>query len=110
MVCTALRRHGFTVESAQDGIEALEMLKAADYDLLVLDLMMPRLDGFGVLEKMDDTGAPHPRILILTAAAPSILAQLPRERVNAVLTKPFDIAALIGTARALAAEAPTTSD
>ena len=110
MVCTALRRHGFAAVSAQDGIEALAMLHAADYDLLLLDLMMPRLDGFGVLEKIDDTAAPHPKILIMTAAVPSILGQLPRERVNAVLTKPFDIATLIATARAVAADTHTISD
>ena len=110
MVCTALRRHGFTVENAQDGIEALAMLEAAAYDLLVLDLMMPRLDGFGVLQKIDDAAGQHPKILILTAAVPSILEQLPRERVNAVLTKPFDIAALIATARAVAGDASGISD
>ena len=110
MVCTVLRRHGFTVGSAQDGIEALEMLRVADYDLLVLDLMMPRLDGFGVLEKIDETAAARPKILILTAAVPSILEQVPRERVNAVLTKPFDIAALIATARAVAGHTPDASE
>jgi len=110
MVCVALRRHGFTVESAQDGIEALAMLQTGAYDLLVLDLMMPRLDGFGVLQKIDDAAGQHPKILILTAAVPSILEQLPRERVNAVLTKPFDIAALIATARAVAGDASGISD
>jgi len=110
MVCTALRRHGFTVSGAQHGVEALAMLHAAAYDLLVLGLMMPRLDGFGVLEAIDGTAAAHLKILILTAAVPSVLERLPRERVHAVLAKPFDIATLIATARAAVAGTRVTSD
>lgn len=43
---------GYEVYSARDGIEALEILKSAQIDLAVLDVMMPRLDGFNLLRKM----------------------------------------------------------
>ncbi|HEY2012883.1 MAG TPA: response regulator [Bryobacteraceae bacterium] len=47
-----LEREGHRVSEAANGIEALEMLAAGEYDLLLLDLMMPELDGFGVLAKL----------------------------------------------------------
>ena len=113
MVRKALERHGFAVDTANDGVEALTRLEAGAYDLLVLDLMMPRLDGFGVLERLDDAetsaGSRPPKILIMTAAAPSILQRLPQERVAAILTKPFDIAVLIESAKMLSAVARDAS-
>lgn len=47
-----LDNSGFTSEIAKDGVEAMEMLQLNKYDLVLLDLMMPNLDGFGVLEGM----------------------------------------------------------
>lgn len=43
---------GFEVEVAEDGEEALAMIKAKNFDLMLLDLMMPKVDGFGVLEEL----------------------------------------------------------
>lgn len=106
MVKKALERHGFVVDTASDGVEALAKLEQGAYGLLVLDLMMPRLDGFGVLERLEvaaDTAGDGrmPKILIMTAAAPSILHKLPQDRVAAILTKPFDISLLIENAKSL---------
>ena len=103
MVMKALERHGFAVETANDGVDALAKLEVGAYDLLVLDLMMPRLDGFGVLERLAASERATPKILIMTAAAPSILKKLPMERVSGILTKPFDISLLVDSARALSA-------
>ncbi len=47
-----LSRRGHEVATAIDGIDALEQLEAGQYDLVLLDIMMPRLDGYGVLEQM----------------------------------------------------------
>lgn len=109
MVRKVLERQGFTVETANDGIEALEKLEQAVYDVLVLDLMMPRLDGFGVLDRLEgsagSTDRPTPKILVMTAAAPSLLQKLPPGRVAAVLAKPFDIAKLLENAELLSAAA-----
>ena len=107
MVRKALERHGFVVDTANDGVDALVKLEEGTYELLVLDLMMPRLDGFGVLDhleesEMDGENRP-PKILIMTAAAPSILQKLPQERVDAILMKPFDISLLIERAKLLSA-------
>lgn len=100
LVARALEKKGFTVDSAVDGVEALQKLSDGAYDLLVLDLMMPRLDGLGVIEQLAQTDRP-PKVLIMTAASPSILYQIPRERVAGIITKPFDLGSLVESAEKL---------
>jgi len=99
LITKALEKHGFSVDSAVDGVDALHKLERSTYDLMVLDVMMPRLDGFGVIEKI--SGPKAPKVLIMTAASPAVLKQLPRDRVAGVITKPFDISELIDSARNL---------
>jgi OmpR family response regulator RpaB len=65
-----LESQGYQVVTARDGIEGLAVLKAENPDLMILDLMMPKLDGFGVCKELQDPrwskykGTP---ILILTS-------------------------------------------
>jgi len=47
-----LERRGYQVVTAQDGIEGLAYLRAEKPDLMILDLMMPKMDGFGVLKEL----------------------------------------------------------
>src|SRR3569623_154572 len=61
-----LRGAGFTVDAAADGIEAKGFLAGYDYDLVVLDLMLPRLDGLGALRTLP-AGGRRPRVLVLSA-------------------------------------------
>lgn len=61
-----LRGAGFTVDAAADGVEACGFLAAYEYELVVLDLMMPRLDGLGVLRSLP-AGGRRPRVLVLSA-------------------------------------------
>jgi len=59
-VCRLLEQHGFTVESACDGLEALELLKRIEPSLIVTDLMMPKMDGIeliGILKQNPSTAA-----------------------------------------------------
>ena len=99
LVTKALEKNGFVVETAVDGVDALHKLENGEYHLMVLDVMMPRLDGFGVIEKI--SGPTAPKVLIVTAASPAVLKQLPKDRVAGVITKPFDIRELIESARTL---------
>jgi len=48
LISRILSRHGFRVDAAADGAEAIEELLQHDYALVTLDLMMPRIDGYGV--------------------------------------------------------------
>ena len=65
-LATGLRGHGMAVETAADGAEALTMLNGLSFDLVVLDLMMPRMDGMQVLQALKPKSA-KPRILVLSA-------------------------------------------
>ncbi|HEX5354392.1 MAG TPA: response regulator transcription factor [Rhodanobacteraceae bacterium] len=61
-----LRAEGFTVDVAVDGVEANGYLAGYAYDFVVLDLGLPRLDGFGVLRTLPVAGE-RPRVLVLSA-------------------------------------------
>lgn len=61
-----LHAAGFTVDVASDGVEATGFLASYGYDFVVLDLGLPRLDGFGVLRALP-TGGERPRVLVLSA-------------------------------------------
>lgn len=63
---TALKRHGFTVVAAVDGEEALRLARAEPPDLVLLDLIMPKMQGFEVLRalKADPATAPIPVVIL----------------------------------------------
>jgi two-component system response regulator (stage 0 sporulation protein A) len=81
---------------ASDGFEALEMIRAKKPDLVILDIIMPNLDGLGVLEKLSEEKPDHmPRIIVLTAVGQDVVAQ----RAIALgadyyVVKPFDMEVL----------------
>ena len=63
-----LKMAGFVTATASDGVEAMTHIENDPPDLVLLDLMMPRMDGFGVLEKIRDlVPAPALRVLVATA-------------------------------------------
>lgn len=88
-------RRGDTVEVAADGAAAIACLDGATFDLLILDLMMPRTDGLAVLAYLRNRVAPSPVVIVITAAVPSLAASVPKDQVAAVVTKPFEIASLV---------------
>ena len=92
LVARIFIRRGYDVASASDGADAIQKLDHDEpYDLLVLDLMMPRVDGVGVINHLAKREGPRPAILVMTAAVPDILRRLPREHVAKVISKPFDL-------------------
>jgi DNA-binding response OmpR family regulator len=68
LVSTRLTLSGYIVLTARNGVEALSRLNERRYDGMVLDLNMPEMDGFGVLECMADLGDAAPPTLVLTAS------------------------------------------
>jgi CheY-like chemotaxis protein len=52
MLCRRLEREGYSARAAEDGLEALQMLKQESFDLVLLDIMMPVLNGYQVLERL----------------------------------------------------------
>ena len=66
IVTKYLKKNGYSVESVFDGEEALDYLEYDEYDLIILDIMMPKVDGFEVIKKLRSKGN-HTPILLLTA-------------------------------------------
>ena len=63
-----LRRHGHTVETASNGREALEKVAAGDFDVVLLDVMMPEMNGYQVLERLkSDRALRHIPVIMITA-------------------------------------------
>jgi len=102
----SLRRRSLTVDEARDGHEALALMKNHQYAVIVLDLLMPGLDGAGVLAGMDgpDLTSP-PVVLVITAADRREIARLDPRRIHGIMRKPFDPEDLeIAVSRALNAD------
>jgi two-component system response regulator QseB len=97
----ALIREGYTVDWLRDGASALHALLSESFDLAVLDLGLPRLDGLTVLRRLRDTGSTLP-VLILTArdATQDRIAGLDAGA-DDYLVKPFDVSELKARLRAL---------
>ena len=87
---TLLKRAGVQCEFAADGAEAIEALKRTRYSVILLDLMMPVVDGFAVLEWLQSSGILTP-VVVVTAAGARKIQDLNPYRVKLVLTKPFEI-------------------
>jgi len=66
IVTRYLKKNGYSVDSVLDGEEALDYLEYSEYDLVILDIMMPKVDGFEVIKKLRDKGN-HTSVLMLTA-------------------------------------------
>ena len=92
---TIMRREGLPADLASDGMEAVELLKQREYSVILLDLMMPRLDGFGVIEHLRTNRPQHkPVILVISAYADQKYKDVDSEIVAGVLRKPFEVADL----------------
>ena len=96
----SLREEGYAVDSAVEGREGLFKAQGGEYDAIVLDLMLPRMDGWSVLHELRKTKAVP--VLILTArdALPDRVRGLDAGA-DDYLTKPFQLAELLARLRAL---------
>jgi DNA-binding response OmpR family regulator len=95
LVSRVLRRAGFDPSEAIDGQDAIERLDAGPFDALVLDLMMPRVDGFGVVEHLIDT---RPEMMERTIVLTAFPRTAVRERLHHlcnVVSKPFEMQELV---------------
>jgi CheY-like chemotaxis protein/anti-sigma regulatory factor (Ser/Thr protein kinase) len=88
-LCRLLEREGYDVRSAADGVEALEKIKENSFDLLLVDIWMPRMTGIELLVLLpDDT---RPKVLVITGdESPQVLLQSLREKAYRFISKPID--------------------
>jgi DNA-binding response OmpR family regulator len=104
-----LRTEGYEVATAQDGVQALDVFSAQPIDLVLLDVMMPRLDGFGVCQRLREFS--NVPIVILTARGEE------QDRVRGLdlgaddyLVKPFSATELLARVRAVLRRAHAPSE
>lgn len=93
LVATIIRREGIEVDVASDGFEAIQHLESGEYPVILVDLMMPRVDGFGVIEYLRlNPQRQKPVVLVISAYADQKFKQVDPEIVTGVIRKPFEVA------------------
>ena len=103
LLMAALRREPFDVHAAVNGAEALNMTRATEYAVILLDLMMPLVNGIEFLEAFHEAG-PRSRtvIFIMTAGDDAAVRRLPANLVHGIVRKPFDVPQLVAMVREVA--------
>ena len=104
LIVVNLRLEGYDVREAGDGEQALEVVGEWRPDVITLDVVMPRLDGFGTLERLRaDPGTADIPVVLVTARAQAVDQQRGEALgVDAYVTKPFEPAHLVEVVDALA--------
>ncbi|WP_101832228.1 response regulator [Frankia canadensis] len=108
LVVVNLELEGFEVHTAVDGVDALEMVREVRPQVITLDIMMPRMDGWDVATALrEDPSTVDIRLIMLTARAQEAdVKRGSRIGVDYYLTKPFDPDELITVVHKLAAGQP----
>lgn len=91
LVTKIVERAGHPVDSARDGAEAIEKIEANDYSVIVLDLMMPNVDGYALIDYIKAHSEQRPAIIVISAGDTAALRRLDASMVHSILRKPFDI-------------------
>ena len=100
MIVAALRRDGYAFLEAGNGLEALDLMRARHPDVVVLDLMMPVLSGWDVLQqRAHDEALLAMPVIVVSANRDPELATAMNQGICAFLPKPFDIGALSALVR-----------
>lgn len=103
LLVTALRREALYVDAADDGAQALRLCANCEYAVIILDLMMPIVDGFEFLEAFEKTTPPARSVIfVVTAFDDRLIGNLRSPKVHAIVKKPFDVQQLVATVREVA--------
>jgi len=95
-----VRREGFDIDCVSDGGQAIQKLQEHQYSVILLDLMMPRVSGFEVIEFLKKhPPAIKPVVLVITAYADQTFKRVDASIVAGVLRKPFEVVDLGGIVR-----------
>ena len=99
-LCTILKGNKYSVDVVYDGEEALTYLEAENYDAVVLDIMMPKVDGITVLKTIRENGNSIPVIMLIGLDCGA----------DDYLTKPFEVKELLARLRAITRRKETVTD
>ena len=100
-IAKGLREQAYAVDVAEDGAEGLAMTEIARYDIIVLDLMLPVVDGFEVCRRLRERGVETPILMLTARDDKSARIEGLDTGADDYLTKPFDFDELLARMRAL---------
>jgi len=90
LLTTMLRQRSLAVDVAADGRQAIDLMREHQYTVIILDLLMPVMDGFAVLDAMSGMEGTPPVVLVLTGADRLTIDRLDAQRIHGIVRKPFD--------------------
>ena len=100
-IIALLEKHNYSADAVYDGQEALDYLEAENYDAVILDIMMPKLDGLSVLRILRERGSQIPVLLLTAKSEVEDKVTGLDSGANDYLTKPFATAELLARIRAM---------
>jgi sigma-B regulation protein RsbU (phosphoserine phosphatase) len=97
IICPRLERRGYQVDATTDSKKALELIRKGSYDLILLDIVMPGVDGMQVLKetRQHKSRAQLPVIMVTSLDSPQDVVDALREGANDYVTKPIDVEVLL---------------
>jgi DNA-binding response OmpR family regulator len=98
---TGMEEHGHAVAAVSDGMEGLEAARRGDFDVLVLDVMLPGMDGFSIVRRLRAARNATPILLLTARDAPDDIVSGLDAGADDYLTKPFSFKILLARLRAL---------
>ena len=98
---TGLRQHNFAVDHAADGEEGLDLALTGNYDAAVIDIMLPKLDGFGLIEQLRKQKVNTPVLILSAKRSVDDRVRGLRTGSDDYLTKPFAFSELVARIQAL---------
>jgi two-component system chemotaxis response regulator CheY len=104
MLMLALSQAGYRVVQAEDGVHGLEVLQGERPDVIITDINMPRMDGFGFIEgvRRDDTHRATPILVLTTESDAEKKSRARAAGATGWIVKPFDSAKLVDAIRRVA--------
>ena len=108
LIAGLLKAEGYTVTEAADGFEALERVEQKRFDLVLVDVWMPRMTGLDLLARLRER-APCPKVVVMTADdTPEVLLQSVREQAFRYVRKPVEPASLLELVREVLTSKPAS--
>ena len=101
IISEAVEDEGYSVDSCYNGVEALEYLACADYDVIILDIMMPKMNGLELVRRLRSEGNNTPVLFLTARDAVADRVEGLESGGDYYLTKPFDFQELMAVVRVM---------
>ena len=101
LITTILKNYGYSTLEATNGVEALDVLDHNHIDLMVLDVMMPKMDGYELAQTLRENGSQMPMLMLSAKSAVNDIKQGFVVGIDDYITKPFDFEELLLRIKAL---------